>query len=513
MILAVKPIGLWHMRRQNVLLSIWLILPILIIGLLIWAIALSLANPPRKMTPIGAGAGDTGGANAVGEALAGRSGPAEGQRADEKSPPPGNSEPPPTPAAQPDSARGSIQPESLPQGFVLVVEDKTGKARPDSPIFVAGSFNNWNPADEQYKLTPQSDMRWRILMPQPAGGTPIEFKFTRGSWELEELGSDMSAPGNRTLEPIGISTFVTGEQPKIELAVAHWGDERPEFADKMAMDSYRTIQATGNLRRLEVRGGAGAANSLTRELLVWLPPGYDEPENAAKTYPVLYLHDGQNVFEKLPAVPGEWRADETATTLIERNMMRPIIIVAIPHSGAGRIEEYLPFAAIDGATPRGSEHVQWLISDVLPRVQRAFRTAMGPENTAVGGSSLGAAISLYAATSHPDVFGVVLAESLPLRTGKVAAWDAYLNGVATWPGRIYLGMGGSETGVGAERSERNQGYVDAARALEKRLSDAGLHADRRLLLVDDDAGHNEDAWAERLPAALRFLFPVAPDSK
>jgi len=502
------------MRRQNVLLSIWLTLPILIIGLLIWAIALSLADPPRKMTPVGAGAGDTGGANAIGQALAGRPTvtrhgvTSEETAADEPGP-----SAPMAGAAQPENADGPVQPESLSQGFVLVVEDKSGKATPDSPIHVSGSFNNWNPGDGEYKLTPQSDMRWRIVMPKPADGKPIEFKFTRGSWELEELGSDMSPTSNRTLEKIDISKLAPGEQPKIELTVAHWGDERPEYASKKAIDPYREIPVKGDLRRVEVRGGAGEAIGLTRELLVWLPPGYDDAANADRTYPVLYLHDGQNIFEKLPTVPAEWRADETATTLIERNMMPPIIIVGVPHSGAGRVEEYLPIAAIDGAIPRGTEHIDWLISAVMPRIERAFRVATGPENTAVGGSSLGAAISLYAATTHPETFGLVLAESLPLRSGKAAAWEAYLNGVGTWPIRIYLGMGGSETGAGEDRAERNKGYVDAARALEQRLIAAGVTPDRRLLLVDDDATHTEAAWADRLPSALRFLFPMPVEGK
>ena len=513
--IAVTRTGVWTMRRQNVLLSIWLMLPLAIIGLLVWAIAISLAHPPQKLPPVGAGAGDTGGANGFGQALAGRPTTTHHGVTTEDGPA-DESGGTPVPAASPDQpeATGStVQPESLPQGFVLIVEDKSGKAKPDSPIFVAGSFNNWNPGDPAFKLEPQSDMRWRIVMQPSADGKPIEFKFTRGTWELEELRSDMSKPANRTLEKVDVSKLGAGEQPKIEIAIAHWGDERPEYAVQKSIDPYRSIPVKGEVRRLEVRGGAGAANSLSRELLVWLPPGYNDSANADQKYPVLYLHDGQNIFEKLPTVPAEWMADETATTLIERKLMQAVIIVGVPHSGAGRIEEYLPVNAIDGVTPRGEEHVQWLTSEVMPRIERAFRIKSGPEFTGVGGSSLGAAISLYAATTRPETFGIVLAESLPLRSGNASAWDAYLDGVKTWPRRIYLGMGGCETGKGEARAASNKGYVDAVRALEQRFVAAGLGADRRLLLIDEDATHTEEAWAARLPSALRFLFPLPVEEK
>lgn len=510
---AVISPGVWNMRRQNILLSVWLLLPLAIIGLLMWAIVLSLSNPPSKLPPVGAGAGDTGGANGIGQALAGRPTTTHHGVTTEDG---ANETPSIAPAVipdQPESTASPVQPETLSQGYVLIVEDKSGKAKPDSPIFVAGSFNNWNPGDPAFRLEPQSDMRWRIVMQPSADGKPIEFKFTRGTWELEELRSDMSKPANRTLEKVDVSKLATGEQPKIELVVSHWGDERPEYAVQQGSDPYRSIPVKGDVRRLEVRGGAGSANSLSRELIVWLPPGYNDPANADRSYPVLYMHDGQQMFEKLPSVPGEWMADETATTLIERKLMQPIIIVGVPHSGAGRVEEYLPVNAIDGVTPRGSEHVQWMVSEVMPRIERTFRIKTGPEFTGVGGSSLGAAISLYAATSRPETFGLVLAESLPLRTGKASEWNAYLDSVKTWPNRIYLGMGGSETGKDPARAAQNKGYVDAVRSLEQRLTAAGLGADRRLLLIDDDATHTEDAWAARLPSALRFLFPLPAEEK
>jgi len=490
------------MNKKQIALTGFVLSPIVVLVALCWAIAISIKEP-RKWNPpaVGAGAGDTGGANAIGEWIAhgsvkGAAVLAEGGQAG---------------GAQPASA-SLVEPESLPQGFILLVEDKSGKAGPSSPIYVGCNYSAWNPGDEAFKLESQSDMRWRITIKRPVGVTErLEFKFTRGSWDLEELNQDNSTPGNRTLPKVDISQLKEGELPKFEFIVPKWGDERPEYASKLAADPYRPLEVTGDVRRLQVMGGAGSSPGLKRELLAWLPPGYDDAKNARVTYPVIYMHDGQNIFEQPPGVPGEWKADETATSLLARNLISPVIIVAVPHSGAGRNSEYMPLAGLVGISSRGEEHIAWLVGEVMPRVERSLRVKVGPEHTGVGGSSLGAAISLYAAAKHPEKFGIVLAESLPLRTGDATIWKGFLDGVKVWPRKIYLGMGGAETGEDSKNAERNRGYVEAARELDKTLDKAGLGPDRRLLLIEPDAQHTEEAWAKRLPQALIFLFPPVMD--
>lgn len=481
------------MTRQQLALSAFIISPLVVLVLLCYAIAVNIGEP-RKMNvpPIGAGAGNTGGANAIGELLAHGRTTAPGEK------------PSPQPAATP------IEPESLAQGFLLIVEDKSGKASPASPIYLASNFGNWNPGDPAYKLEPQSDMKWRILVKRPANRTDrMEFKFTRGSWELEELNADLSTPGNRTLPMLEAASVKPGEPPRIELVIHRWSDEKPGNQRQAADDPYRPMSVSGTVRRLEVAGGAGVSPGTARDLLVWLPPGYGDARNTGARYPVLYLHDGQNVFEKHPGIPEEWRADETAGELIAKGRMSPIIIVAIPHSGKNRNAEYLPVEALPGIKPLGDLHIDWLVSHVMPRVERAFRVKTGPENTAVGGASLGAIISLYAATQRPDVFGLVLAESLPLRAGATSAWDAWLSGVKQWPRKVFLGVGGTENGPG--KTDSNRAYAEAVQALDKTLDKAGLGPDRRLLIVDQKAEHNEVAWAKRFPDALRFLFPPPMD--
>lgn len=479
------------MRRQNIFLTAWLIAPLLVLVVIIWGVVLSLRHPPEKMKAVGAGAGTTGSDNSAFRVF-------------------GTHHEAQAPAAQPEASGSArmVQPETLPQGYILIVEDKSGRATVDSPIYVAGSFNNWNPGDAAFKLTPQSDMRWRVQMPASKDGKPVEFKFTRGTWELEELNPDMTKTKNRTLGPVDVSKLNSDESPRIELAVAHWGDERPEYASAKAADPYLPLSTTGKVSRLEVTGGAGSARGTTRELLVWLPPGYDAPENAGVRYPVLYMHDGQNLFAKHGGIPAEWGLDETAQSLVSKGRTRPFIIVGVPHSGGGRMREYVSGRFMDGVEPDGEAHLAWLREEVMPRVERAFRVATGAESTGIGGASLGAAISVSAAAAHPEVFGLLYCESLSFGADR-AEWMSLLEGWKTLPRRVYIGVGGREVPGDEATSAR---MVANAREIERRCEAAGLGADRLLTIVDAQAEHNEQAWAARAERALRFLFPPPLDS-
>jgi len=468
----------WSNSRalRNVVLSAFLFSPIVVVALML----LFAVKVPTSLAPLGRGP------NA-------------------QSPMHGRAASTTTPAVAPSQPAKLVQPESLPQGFILIVEDRAKLAGQASPIYLAGSMNGWNPGDANFKLTAQSDMLWRIQLPQPKNGEPIEFKFTRGSWKLEELVDDLSSPGNRTLPKIDVSKLKAGEIPTIELSVAKWGDQKTDYVPDAGNPAYAPINATGNLKRLQMVGGSGGAEGRTRDCLVWLPPGYDDAANAKKTYPVLYLFDAQNLFSKAASAPDEWSVDETATELISKKKVEPFIVVGLPHGSGARMSEYLPVAAIPGVTPAGAEFVSMLMTQVMPRVERGFRVKTGPESTAIGGSSLGAAMALYAATSHPEVFGSVLAESLPFDAATQPSWESYLSGVKVWPGRLYLGMGGQETGPEPAKAERNKAYVAAVRALDARIAKDSPRT-VRLVVVDEAAEHNEGAWGKRLPGALGFLY-------
>ena len=319
-------------------------------------------------------------------------------------------------------------------------------------------------------------------------------------------------PANKLLQKIKKSDIKPGEPPQIEYTILAWVDSDPKSKQRHLGEDYRSIESTGTLRRLQVRGGAGTAEHRTRDLQVWLPPNYDAPENATRTYPVLYLHDGQNLFEKLPSVPGDWQADETAAQLIQSNAIRPLIIVGIPHSGSGRINEYMPIAgAREGIDPQGKTHVAWLLSEVMPRVERAFRVSTAPADTAIGGSSLGSIISIEACSTAPQRFGGLLLESPSLTLGNGDVVKLWLDTKTTWPAKVFIGVGGKE--LGPDAADRNTQYIAAAKDLEQRIArtTSNSTSSTTKLILDPEATHNETAWAKRFPQALKFLFPAGND--
>ncbi|MGA7365135.1 MAG: alpha/beta hydrolase-fold protein [Candidatus Sulfotelmatobacter sp.] len=265
--------------------------------------------------------------------------------------------------------------------------------------------------------------------------------------------------------------------------------------------AIRASGATGDLRLHEFRSRVFRN---TRFLRVWLPPGYDDAENSGRHYPVLYLNDGQNLFETATSFTGvEWQADEAADRLIREGAVPPMIIVGIDNAGKDRIREYMPHRSMHPMMLRvqGRHYPDFLMKEVMPFVERAYRVAAGPENTGVGGSSLGALIALYTAMARPGVIGRLLVESPSLWASHRQAIKESRS-VRIWPERIYLGVGTAEAGS----AERSQSVVDDVRELAAILRGAVLSEKRLRLVIKDGAGHNEAVWAERFPEALRFLF-------
>jgi predicted alpha/beta superfamily hydrolase len=263
----------------------------------------------------------------------------------------------------------------------------------------------------------------------------------------------------------------------------------------------RATGATGDLRLHEFRSRVFRN---TRFLRVWLPPGYDEPQNQSQHYPVLYLNDGQNLFESSTAFGGvEWQVDETADQLIGEGVVPPMIIVGIDNTGKDRIREYMPHRSMNPVILRvqGRHYPDFLMKEVMPFVERNYRVATSPENTGLGGSSLGALIALYTAIARPGVFGRLLLESPSLwASNRQIIKDS--RKVRVWPERIFLAAGTAEAGT----PERSRTVVDDVRELAAIVRRAVLSEKRLQVTIADGAGHNESAWAARFPEALRFLF-------
>jgi predicted alpha/beta superfamily hydrolase len=399
-----------------------------------------------------------------------------------------------------------VRPETLPQGFVLVVTDQSGKANKDNPMFLAGSINGWNPTDADWLLSGRSDLRWQIVIDKDLQGVGVQFKFTLGGWDREEVDAQGKAIPNRSLPMVDVSGLKKNEKPVIELTVVEFR-EPVSLAEQVRKSGfYHELVVTGDVTRLEVRGGAGGAQAITRDLQIWTPPGYNDPANASKTYPVLYMFDGQNLFEQLPGIPGEWGADETATRLVESGKVEPMIIVGIPHSGEYRLSEYLPFGSYKGVEGDGKAAMEWVLREVMPRVERAFRVKTDRASTSIGGASLGGSMALYASTAYPDRFANAIVESLPMMGDEGHAAMTHLSSVKHWPDKVFVGMGGKEVGNDPADDELNKKYQQWAQMLDLGLGASGLDAEHRLLVIDPDANHNEIAWAKRFEQALLFLY-------
>lgn len=394
-----------------------------------------------------------------------------------------------------------VQPETLPQGFIIVVDDPGRLAAENQPIYIGTNHGNWHPGNPEFLMSPRSDGKWQLIVSKPEDPGRMQFKFTRGSWETVEVDTEGEQIENRVLPKVNPAAYADGVKPIFEFSVPKWADQNPGATQQRGVEDTSTpLEVTGTAKRLQLVGGAGRANSLVRDAIVWLPPGY---ESSDASYPVLYLMDGQHVFMPQPGAPGEWHADETATEFIESGAVNPFIIVAIPHSGFSRADEYLPAELIDGIQPSADEFIDWIELSVMPRVERAFRVKSGPANTSVGGASFGGVFALHAAGSRPDLFGSAIVESPSVLSRSGYMMQAFAAGDFDWPDTVFLGMGTNEAGTADEATDLNTRYVAAARRLTELAQADGS---RVMLVLGEGHVHNENAWAERFPAAIEHLF-------
>ena len=234
-----------------------------------------------------------------------------------------------------------------------------------------------------------------------------------------------------------------------------------------------------------------------RTLIVYVPPGYDT--NAHSRYPVLYMHDGQNLFDPSTAFGGnEWRLDDTAEELIERGAIEPLIIVGIYNTGEQRIQEYTPTPDAKLGGGKADLYGRMLVEEIKPFIESNYRTLHGAGNTGLGGSSLGGLVTLHLGLKYPQIFG-----KLAILSPSVW-WDnkVILREIEQIPQKpdlkIWLDMGTAEGGMSLEDTEMLR---DAMRA-------KGWAVGQDLAYSEiQGATHSETSWAGRVGPFLRFLFP------
>jgi len=254
----------------------------------------------------------------------------------------------------------------------------------------------------------------------------------------------------------------------------------------------------GNLWLHELNSGVFGNTRLVR---VWLPPDYDGW--GATGYPVLYLNDGQNLFDATTAFGGvHWQVGETAKRLIAEQKIRPLIIVGIDNT-KDRAQEYIPYRSKDPRVlnAKGKCYPDFLQREVMPLIEERYPVLKGPENTGLGGSSLGGLITLYTQLAASGVFGRLLIESPSLFVANRKILDECRR-FRNWPSRVYVGMGTREVG----NAEKDAKIVGDIRELEAILREAGLNEQRLRVRIEEGASHTEAAWAARFPEALEFLY-------
>jgi predicted alpha/beta superfamily hydrolase len=254
---------------------------------------------------------------------------------------------------------------------------------------------------------------------------------------------------------------------------------------------------------LRVLAGVGSPElGRTRALYALLPRSYGGAPDRA--YPVLLLHDGQNLFDASTSYSGEWKVDETMALLADEGI--EAIVVGVPNANDARGEEYTPWPNPVHGGGRGDAYLAFLVDTVLPLVRASFRTLEGARATAIGGSSLGGLISLYALLARPDVFGRALVMS-PALCWSGDEMLAYASDRARGHGRIWLDVGDSESEDGEPELARR--YVDGVEQMQALLLERGYDEGSLRVLIEPGGVHRESAWARRLPDALRFLLAPA----
>ena len=343
---------------------------------------------------------------------------------------------------------------------------------------VAGGFNRWNPGDPRYALA-RTDSGWVVTLPDSVRG-PTEFKLTLGSWETVETTADGGDFPNRRV------TIADSGRASLDVVVAAW------------RSAARPPRPSTRRPTVRVLADSFAIPQLGRVRRVWLylPPDY---ATSRRRYPVLYMHDGQNVFDAATSFSGEWGVDETLDSL--HALGDPgIIVVAVDNGGTHRLDEYNPWRAVESRLGggEGKAYVDWLAFTLKPWIDRRYRTMRGAAHTGIMGSSMGGLISLYAALEHPRVFG---------RAGvfSCACWVAdtsvyrYARGVRPAKGsRLYFASGAFETEEGQPARDQRRVVDTLAAAGWRRASVADV--------IAADGKHAEWYWRREFAAAYRWLF-------
>ena len=359
---------------------------------------------------------------------------------------------------------------SLPAQVTFVLDSIPDYTPPGDEIYIAGDFNNWQPGDTQYVLAKNEDDKWSITLGEQPDGNVILFKFTRGSWETVEKGQNGEEIDNRS--------FSFGNGLTAHLIVYNWaegGGESTAAENVSIIDENFDIPQLGRQRRI----------------WIYLPPEYDDSD---LSYPVLYMHDGQNLFDAKTSFAGEWEVDETLNELANEGHAVPIV-VGIDNGGQYRIDEYSPWVNTEYGGGEGEQYMAFIVETLKPFIDANYRTLSDRENTAIMGSSLGGLIAHFGSLEYQTVFSKAGIFS-PSYWFSDSLWSFTVEAGKQQDIRFYLMSGGME---GENTVPDMLNMADTLRAM-------GFANDEVKTKVVPEGQHNEQLWRQEFREAYLWLF-------
>ncbi len=356
------------------------------------------------------------------------------------------------------------------QTFKVILEVISPTLDDTAKVYVSGNseiLGSWKP--DLVMLNNVGNKTWKKSFQIPKGFR-MEYKFTKGSWSTEALGSDSSVPQN--------SVLVAGKDTTVVVTIMNWRDKF-NFTVKG--------QITG---KAEFHKDFVVEGLKPRDIFVWLPPNYETEKE--RRFPVLYMHDGQNLIDPRTSNTFiDWQVDETADSLITKGEIEPFIVVGINNT-SDRAEEY-------NKTRLGKLYMKLIVDHIKPFVDKNYRTLADRLNTSVGGSSMGGLISFVLAWDYPEVFSKAACFSPAFKFRDFN----YVNEVEKYNGKkknllFYIDNGG----VGLE-SVLQPGIDEMIKVLKKK----GYAEEKDFsVFIDKEAEHNEAAWAKRMWRPLKLFF-------
>lgn len=345
----------------------------------------------------------------------------------------------------------------------FVINGLPAKTPEPKAIYLAGNFNDWSPAKVAWQFT--ADTLQQTLAPGN-----YEYKIVRGSWDKVECGPNGGPFGNRSLHVVHDTT--------IYLAIADWQDlHAPTQRVHTASAQVHVISEKFDIPQLGKQ----------RRVWIYLPKGY---EKSKKNYPVIYMHDGQNLFDGYTSGYGEWSVDEFLDSL--KAGQQQFIVVGIDHGGETRMVEYSPYESKYGK-PLGAQYVDFLVETLKPYIDSHYHTLTDARHTTVAGSSMGGLISMYAELKYPKVFGNAGVFS-PAFWINPPIYD-YAKAHAAQAKRFYFVCGDQE---GDTMDADMLKMADISR-------NAGLSSKNTPTTVIKGAKHNEAQWRGAFPAFYEWL--------